>query len=220
MYLWITLTFFFAALEVLAISKNSQILEYVAKPAAMICLFLWLYASTALQGNTFWFGLGILFSLMGDVLLISADKLFLLGLIAFLLAHLAYITGFREVILHLAVWSLILAILIALVIGLLLRRIGRAMRLKGQNGLILPVIIYGIVISMMLFAAMSTIFSLTWKTNSALFVSAGALLFCASDAILAWNKFVSPIRNGRVLNITLYYLGQIGIVAGVIAQFK
>ena len=220
MYLWPILTFLFAALEVLAVSKNSQTFEYIAKPAVMICLFLWLYSSAALQGNTFWFGLGILFSLAGDVLLISADRLFLFGLIAFLLAHLSYITGFREVILHVTVWSLILAILIVLMIGYLLRTIVRAMRLQGQNGLIVPVIVYGTVISVMLYAAMSTIFGPTWKTNAALFVSVGALLFCASDAILAWNKFVSPIKNGRILNITLYYLGQMGMIAGVIAQFK
>ena len=38
-------------------------------------------------------------------------------------------------------------------------------------------------------------------------------------SILAWNKFVSPVKNGRVLNITLYHLGQIGLIAGVISQF-
>ncbi len=60
MYLWLILAFIFAALEVIAVSKNLQRLEYVAKPAVMVCLFLWLYSSTGLLGNTFWFGLGIL----------------------------------------------------------------------------------------------------------------------------------------------------------------
>jgi hypothetical protein len=47
----------------------------------------------------------------------------------------------------------------------------------------------------------------------------GALLFYISDIILAWHKFVSPIQNGRIYNIGAYHLGQILLIAGVIAQF-
>jgi alkenylglycerophosphocholine hydrolase len=219
MVLWLILALIFAALEVLAVSKNVPKLEYIAKPAVMVCLFLWLYSSTGLQGNPFWFGLGILFSLAGDVVLISSERFFLPGLIAFLLAHISYVTGFREEILTVTAWSLILGVFIAINIGRLLRRIVGTMRAKGQNRLVIPVIAYGTVISVMLYAAMSTIYNPTWKTNASFFVSLGAFLFCASDAILAWNKFVAPIKNGRVWNITLYYLGQLGLIAGVISQF-
>jgi uncharacterized membrane protein YhhN len=66
---------------------------------------------------------------------------------------------------------------------------------------------------------MSTIYDSAWTTRAAFFVSAGALLFVTSDVILAWNKFVSPLRNGRVWNIVLYHLGQIALIAGVISQF-
>lgn len=51
----------FAGLELLALWRKMKGLEYVAKPAVMVCLFLWLYLSTGLQGVTFWFGAGILF---------------------------------------------------------------------------------------------------------------------------------------------------------------
>jgi len=219
MVLWLILAFLFAALEVIAVVKNVQRLEYLAKPAVMVFLFLWLYSSTDLQGNAFWFGLGIVFSLAGDVLLISSDRMFLLGLIAFLFAHLSYITGFKEEFTTITVWSLILAVFIAISVGRLLHRIVGAMRVKGENRLVIPVIAYGTVISVMLYAAMSTIFNPVWKTNASFFVSLGAFLFCASDAILAWNRFVSPLRNGRTWNISLYYLGQIGLIAGVVAQF-
>jgi uncharacterized membrane protein YhhN len=219
MVLWLISAFLFAVLEIVAVSGNIQRLEYFAKPAVMISLFLWLSSSTLLRGNAFWFGLGLLFSLAGDVLLISFEKLFLLGLIAFLLAHLSYITGFREELATLTAWRLILAVLIAINVGFLLQRIVRAMRTRGENGLVVPVIIYGTIISVMLYAAMSTIFNPAWKPNASFFVSLGAFLFCASDAILAWNKFVSPVRNGREWNISLYYLGQVGLIVGVIAQF-
>jgi uncharacterized membrane protein YhhN len=220
MYIWLVLAFIFASLEALAVSKNLQRLEYFAKPAVMICLFFWLYASTGLQGNTFWFGLGILFSLAGDVLLmISLDRMFLFGLAAFLFAHLSYITGFKDGLGTVSAWSLLLLVFIAVSVIRMMRRIVGALRAKGENNLVYPVIIYGSVISVMLYAAMSTIQDPAWKTSAAFFVSLGAFLFCVSDVILAWDKFVSPIKNGRVFNIATYYLGQIGIIAGVISQF-
>jgi alkenylglycerophosphocholine hydrolase len=219
MVLWLILALICAALEVFVVSKDLRRWEYFAKPAVMICLFLALYSGTSLQGNAFWFGLGVIFSLLGDVLLISLERMFLPGLLAFVLAHICYVTGFREEIVTVTAWSLILAVFIAINVGRLLRRIVGAMRAKGQQGLVIPVLAYGTVISVMLYAAMSTIYNPTWKTNASFFVSLGAFLFCASDAILAWNKFVSPIKNGRDWNISLYYLGQIGLMAGVIAQF-
>jgi len=196
-------------------------LEYFSKPAVMACLFLWLYSSTGLLGNTFWFGLGILFSLVGDVLLmVSPDGLFLFGLVAFLLTHISYILGFREGFTSPSAWSLILMIVI-LVNGLgVMRRIIGAMRAKGQDALASPVIVYGLVISLMLYAAVSTIYDPAWKTNAALSISLGALSFYISDLILAWNKFVAPVKNASILNITAYHLGQIGLIAGVISQFR
>ncbi len=220
MYIWLILAFIFAALEATAVSKNLRRLEYAAKPAVMVCLFLWLYSITGLQGSAFWFGAGIVFSLAGDVLLMAApDRLFLFGLIAFLFAHFSYITGFSKEIAAASAWSLLLLILIAIGASRLLRQIVAAMRTKGQNQLIVPVVIYGIVISVMLYAALSTIYDPVWKTSAALFVSLGAFLFWISDLILAWNKFVSPINNGRLFNIMTYHLGQIGLIAGIISQF-
>ena len=220
MVIWLILALIFAVLEAIAVSKNIQRLEYIAKPAVMVCLFLWLYTSTGLRGNTLWFGLGILFSLAGDVLLMtSLNRAFLFGLLAFLLAHIFYITGFGSELTAITAWSLILAIFIAINVGRLLRRIVGAMRSKGENNRVLPVILYGTVISVMLYAAMSTIYNPAWTTSAAFFVSLGAFLFCASDALLAWDRFVSPIPNGRVWNIVLYHLGQIGLIAGVISQF-
>jgi len=218
-YLWLALALIFAAVEAIAVSKNIRQLEYIAKPAVMVFLFLWLYTTTGLQGNTLWFGLGILLSLAGDILLmISLDRLFLPGLVAFLLAHVFYITGFRTELTTGNVWSLILLVFIALNVSRLLRRIVGAMRARAENQLVFPVIVYGTVISVMLYAAMSTLSNLEWKPLGAILVSTGALLFLTSDVILAWMKFVAPLKNGRVWNIALYHLGQIGLIAGVVSH--
>ena len=207
MYLWLTLAFIFASLEWLAVWKGWQRLEYFAKPAVMVCLFTWLYASTGLQGNTLWFRLGIVFSLAGDMLLmVSLDRMFLFGLVAFLLTHLSYILGFREELTNASAWSLVLMIIILINSLRLIRRILRPVRATGQNALVSPVIVYGLVISLMLFAAMSTMYDPAWKTNAALLVSLGAFSFYVSDLILAWNKFVAPIKNARIFNIMTYLL--------------
>ena len=220
MNIWLILAFVFAALEALALWKQWHKLEYAAKPAVMVCLFLWLYFNTGLQGLTLWFGIGILFSLAGDVLLmISLDRMFIFGLIAFLFAHVAYIFGFRNELMSISAWSLFLLVILAISAVRVMRRIVTAIRAKGQTRLVVPVIVYSAVITVMLYAAMTTLSNPEWKAGASLFVSLGAFLFYISDLILAWNKFVSPIQNGRIFNIAAYHLGQIGLIAGVISQF-
>ena len=216
---WFIFTLFTALLEAIAVQKNIHRLELFAKPAVMVFLLLWLYSNTGLQGIALWFGLGILFSLIGDVLLISSsDRMFTIGLGSFLLAHVFYLIGFKDELIYFSAWSLVLIFFIYMNGLRLLRRIVSAMRTQEQSTLTSPVILYALVISLMLYAAMSTIFNPAWKTGAAFFVSVGAFLFYLSDLILAWNKFVSPVRHGPLLNIVTYHLGQIGLIAGLISQ--
>jgi len=85
--------------------------------------------------------------------------------------------------------------------------------------MVAPVLVYGTVITLMLLAAMLTLFRLDWNATAALLVSFGAVMFYFSDIILAWHRFVAPIQNGRMLNIGMYHLAQIAIVVGVRMQF-
>ena len=220
MYLLIILAFIFAGLESLALWKGQRQLEYIAKPAVMISLFIWLYLSVGLKGAPLWFGIGILFSLGGDIALLFIDRFFILGLVSFLLGHVAYLIGFNTPLPQTTtVWSIGLAIVIGLGSVRVLRRIVGSIRAKGQKRLVVPVIIYGTVITLMLLAAMLTLFRLEWNATAALLVSFGAALFYFSDIVLAWHRFVSPIKNGRMLNIGMYHLAQIMIVVGVGIQF-
>lgn len=210
----------FAALESLALWKNWKRLETIVKPAVMVVLFAGLSVSAGLEGALFWFGLGILFSLTGDVLLmLSLDRFFLAGLTAFLLAHLAYVIGFNIPLPGLTSWGLILAVMIGWGGVRVINRILSALAAKGQNRLRLPVIVYSAVISLMLLSAMIKLPDLTWGAGASLLVSLGALLFYLSDVVLAWNKFVTPIQHGRIYNIAAYHLGQIAIVTGAALQF-
>jgi uncharacterized membrane protein YhhN len=220
MIIWLILALLFAGLEALAISKGWRRVEYIAKPAVIITLIAGLFVSTGLQGSAFWFGLGLLFSLLGDIfLLFPGDKMFLAGLVAFLLTHICYLFGFRQQMLAPSAWSLVLVFFILLNAVRLLRRLVGSMRASGWNRLVYPVIVYGLVISLMLFAAMSTLADHDWDVRAAFLVSMGAFLFWISDLMLAWNKFVSPTKGGRLAIVAAYHLGQISLIAGVIRQF-
>jgi alkenylglycerophosphocholine/alkenylglycerophosphoethanolamine hydrolase len=208
-----------AILDWFATWKERAGLERFAKPAVMIFLFAWLYTATGLRGASFWFAIGILFSLIGDILLLSPDRLFLPGLVAFLLAHIAYIAGFNNEAMNFGAWEVFIAAMILLGAFRILQRLVLALRSKGMNGLILPVEVYGLTISTMLFFAMRTITYSNWQADEAALVSIGAFLFYISDIILAWNRFVSPIKNGRLLNIVAYHLGQIALIVGVAMHF-
>ena len=210
----------FAALTALGIWKDNRGLQFVAKPAVMVALFLYLWTSVGLQGAPLWFGLGILFSLAGDVLLLWLDRLFLHGLVAFLLAHIAYLIGFNMPTSPISLWGFLLAIIIGLGGVRVLRRILSSTVEKGQARMRIPVAIYGAVISLMLLSAMLKLTDPAWGAGASALVALGAFLFFLSDIVLAWNKFVAPVQNGRMLNIGLYHLGQILLAAGVVMQFK
>ena len=217
MNIFLIVAFIFAALESLALWKHWSRLEYVAKPAVMIVLFIWLWASAGMNGTLIWFGLGIFFSLLGDVLLmISLDRMFLAGLVAFLLAHIAYLIGFNIPLPMFSAWSLVFAVMVGLGGTRIIRRILESV---GNNRMRRPIIVYSLVISLMLLSAMMKLTDVTWSVNASALVSLGAFLFYLSDIVLAWNKFVAPIQHGRIYNIGLYHLGQITLIAGVIAQF-
>ena len=208
-------------LEVVALQKNLPRLEFVAKPAVMVALFLWLWTSVGLKGALHWFGLGVLFSLVGDVLLmISLDRFFLAGLVAFLFAHAAYIIGFNTPIPALSAWSLLLAVIIGINGVRVLRRILAPLAAQGESHLRIPLLMYGMVISIMLLSAMLKLTDISWNAFAALLVGIGAFLFYMSDVILAWMKFIAPVQHGRLYNMLSYHLGQVALIAGVVLQFR
>ena len=171
------------------------------------------------------FGLGIFFSLAGDVFLMISyarfsDRWFLPGLVAFLCAHVSYIIGLNTPLPNVSpIWSLGLAVILALTAARILRRIIAGVRQKGLPRLVRPVGLYGTVITLMLLSALLTLNNTDWKISAAGLVAVGAILFYFSDVLLAWNKFVNPIKNGRLANMILYHLGQAALVAGVLIQF-
>jgi uncharacterized membrane protein YhhN len=83
------------------------------KPATLLVLMIWFIQG----GGPFWFGLGLMFSLVGDVLLmLPGSRFFISGLVAFLLAHVAYIIGFGPIPLPIH-WGSLLALAAVILVG-------------------------------------------------------------------------------------------------------
>jgi uncharacterized membrane protein YhhN len=210
-----------AVVNEIAEYKGRRKVVYFAKPTVMISLLAWLYFSAGLDGPLIYFTLGILFSLGGDVFLMlpNMDRWFVFGLASFLIGHIFYTVGLNYSIPPLNVFGIFLAISIALFIAQIYRRLAAGLHAKGKDRLRFPVLIYSVVISLMWLSALQTIFDVNWKTNASLLVSIGATLFVTSDIVLAWFRFVSPIKYGRMINLSCYHLGQILLIVGAGLQF-
>ncbi|MFC0776080.1 lysoplasmalogenase [Terrimonas alba] len=201
--------------DLTAIQLNYKIAEYVFKPLIVIWLLSYFILQTRNVKSDLkkWIITALLFSWLGDVLLmLQGDNsiFFLLGLSAFLLAHLFFILFFHFVRIRENVksrWYLLLIVVIyyALLISILSPWLGEMK---------LPVRIYGIVISFMFMLAMHMLF-IKNKIAGRLMMM-GAALFVISDSILAINKFYQPFEIAVPAIMLTYGLAQLFIVEGTI----
>jgi uncharacterized membrane protein YhhN len=149
-----------------------------------------------------------------------SNRWFLPGLAVFLFAHIAYIIGFSLPIENVSpIWGIGIGIVLAFTTARVLRRVIAGIHEKGLHRMVIPVITYGMVITLMLLSVTLTLYRTDWKTSASGMACLGATLFYFSDIILAWNKFVKPVRNGRLMNMIAYHLGQIALITGVVLQF-
>jgi len=163
----------------------------VIKPLPVLVMALWV--ASAARGRAAWMVVaGLVLSLVADVVI---ERSFLAGLAVFLLAHVAYVAAF----LMRDTTPRPLLLLPVLVWGVLM-----VWRLwPGLGGLRLPVIVYAAAIAAMVWrAAAAAAGAGEWITIL------GALLFAASDSILALDKFHRPLRGASVPIMALYWAGQ------------
>jgi uncharacterized membrane protein YhhN len=177
---------------------------------------LWIGGTTGFGGSMLWFALGAFFCLLGDVFLMIPRDLFIFGLVAFLIGHIFYIIGFNDQPPYFNGLGGLTIIIVGAFIAWLYPRLVTGLKEKGKNQLVIPVFVYALVISLMVYSAVLTWSRALWPNLAALAVTVGAILFYASDSILAWDRFVKHISHGRTINLIAYHLGQFGIVFGAI----
>ena len=203
-----------AILDWIGADRKIKPLEYVAKPATMLALLWWIWQSAGWGGSMLWFTLGAVLCLAGDVFLMVPRDMFIFGLLAFLLGHVFYVIGLNDIAPYINWWGAILIVILGLYLWWLYPKLAGGLNAKGKKSLKIPVLIYSLVISAMVYSALMTWTRSGWTTIAALLVSIGAVLFYASDSMLAWDRFLNPLSHARLRVMTTYHLGQIGIILG------
>ncbi|XID91322.1 lysoplasmalogenase [Paenibacillaceae bacterium WGS1546] len=172
-------------------------------PMALIFAYAYFRSSSRKRYHYIVLG-GLAFCAIGDGTL----HWFVIGLFAFLVGHLFYLTAFlgRWRFSKLRFASLLPLAAFAALMG---SELVRALRLDNQEHLIAPVLAYVVVISLMAWTAVMT------GNKAAIF---GSLLFLASDAILSWNMFVSDVAYSGPLIMLTYYSAQFLIASSLPAS--
>ena len=190
--------------------------EIIFKPATLIALTAWFIVASGLRAPAGWFAAGLVFSLAGDILLMLPEHFFMGGLVAFLAAHLAYIAGFNQSLPPLTLLGLLMAAALMGAAFLLYRRVSGALtRRKSPAALRYGVLVYSLALTLMSLSAVLNLTRPGWSILPALLVAVGGLFFFASDSLLALDRFVAPIRGGKLLVHATYHLGQIGLMLGI-----
>ncbi|MEA3336671.1 MAG: lysoplasmalogenase [Chloroflexota bacterium] len=180
-------------------------LSMICKPIPVLLMAYWVSTLPGKGRYQLAVAVGLLFSAAGDILLNLPPEFFVLGLAAFLLAHVAYTVAFsgdsRQIFPARALGAYLFG---ATMFALLY--------FAGDLGeMTIPVLAYVFVISTMLWRAACRVGAPGVSEFSAKAGMIGALLFTLSDAVLALNMFLTPIPLATLIIMSMYWSGQLGI---------
>ncbi len=201
-----------------SIAEHWTTLKNISKPTTIVILIGWYLVETRRQPSGLnsprtWFGVGLVFSLAGDVLLIgSGSTAFDLGLVAFLLAHICYINGFNRP------WVAPgrLTVVFVIVLGTYAVMLYSVLYPHISGMLKVAVAVYAIGLCTMVLSSLETWRRPDWVKAAAVLASVGGVIFLSSDSMLALQQFVRPTSAFDLPVMVTYYLGQFGIIAGVV----
>lgn len=195
-----------AVADWVAVALERRTVEYVLKPLTMAVLIAAAIAADPVVSGPArgWILAGLVCSLVGDVFLMLEDH-FVEGLAAFLVGHVAYVV---------ALWQLgvewprfaVGVVLVAVLVAVIGRPIVVGARRRDER-LTIPVGAYITVISVMVASAIGT---------GIWIAVVGAGLFYASDAVIGISRFVRDFPHSRLVVMTTYHLGQIGLVLALV----
>ena len=152
-----------------------------------------------LEGFSFFIFWGLIFSLLGDMMLLKPWYKFELGLAAFLIGHIFYIIAFISY--KGMDWD-ILPLLPLIGFALWLFRMIK----PHLEKLLIPVGSYMSVILLMVWQGIGI--WLSEKNIFGLLIGSGVFIFCVSDSILAYQRFMRRFKCGNTLILITYYIAQ------------
>jgi len=185
--------------------KNGNQKRKLPTKTILSCLFIFtaLVESHPIPGYFYILMIGFIFCLGGDVFLaLPRERMFLFGLVSFLLGHVFY-AGCFFYLADLSHWTWIGA-------GIGLVASGAVFfRLRPHLGpMLIPVIAYIVVITLMLVGAWTVLCDAGVEFWGRLLVFSGAVSFYVSDLFVARDRFLKMEFKNRLLGLPLYYFGQ------------
>lgn len=206
-----------------AVMVGARRVEYVAKPATLLLLIVLAFLLEPVDTTQRdWFVAALVASLIGDVALMlpsasepprsdgatasSQPATFLVGLSAFLIAHIGYLGGF--LLGELEPVGLAVGLGVALGVGVVAgSALVRVTLRDGDLVTSIAIAAYLVVIGAMVVVAYG---------SGRPLAMAGATLFLVSDTLIGWNRFVRPVPSARLMIMSTYHLGQAGLVVSLL----
>ena len=190
-----------AVLHIRAESVGPRRNVYLFKPLTLVWIILLAIEANNPVSSVYQYLIvaGLLCSLVGDIFLMLPSDRFIPGLLSFLVAHIFYIAAFTsEKPLLSSLWYAIPFLAYGgAMLWVLFPHLGRMK---------LPVVIYMLVILLMAWQAFVRCRE-TEQAGSTL-AFCGALLFTASDSILALNRFRGRIDHSQLYILSTYFTAQ------------
>lgn len=188
-------------------------LHWLAKPATtlLIAAIAWQARPAASPSYRRAMLLGMLLSCAGDIALMLPVDAFVPGLVAFLLAHVCYIVAFRA---GLRAGRGLMAAFVLLGAFATLNVLGLWSHLPVPMRI--PVLASMAVLA--LARAWAGPHAPAPESCSARWAAVGAVLFVASDSLLAWDRFAGGLPLASLLVLSTYYAAQYAIARSVVRR--
>ena len=184
------------------------VFRYIFKPLTTILIILLAVFQTPEVSENYKYLIigGLLFSLAGDIFLMLPGDRFIAGLVSFFIAHILYICAFAGDMGPYLEWSYLIPVLTYAAVFL-------AILLPHTKKMSIPVIAYTLVLAVFLWQAAGR--GLTLEGNSPDIAFLGAVLFVASDSVLAYDRFVKGFKFAGVFIMLTYWAAQVFIALSV-----
>ncbi len=142
---------------------------------------------------------GLAVSLVGDILLMAPQDLFVPGLVVFLIAQIIYTLAFIQCGgFYRSFWGVLPFAVFAIIVFYFMA--------SDLGEMTIPVFLYLIVIMVMIWQALGQY--VQTKETRALAALVGAAFFVISDTVLAVNRFSVPVEMAPLIVLGTYFLAQ------------
>ncbi len=198
-----------AVLDFVIVARGMAGARPFVKPLPAVLLGLWVLAEGGSDLYARALAVGFFLSALGDLLLIW-PRLFQHGVFAFLLAHVCYVVAFASD----AREPQLLRALPFLLYGC-----GMFAFLRPGLGALAPAVgAYVVAICSMLWRAAARVGHAGEPTQAEWSGFAGAVIFAASDSLIALDRFHAPIAGVQTPIMLLYWIGQLGIAWSAVGR--